>query len=402
MFPFNMTSKMLDLIIVGGLGHVGLPLGLLFADSGLRVGALDLDEKKKNLVRKGVMPFVEHGAEPILQKVLNKNLLIVDDLREISHARGIVVTVGTPVDEYLTPQLFVMSKVAESLLPYLQPQQHVILRSTVYPGTTERLFDLFRSRGRQIHVSFCPERIVQGHAVRELRELPHIISSLTPEGLSFCREIFSKLYPKIVEVGVREAELTKLFANAWRYIGFAAANQFYMMAQDHHADIREIYRALTEDYPRGQDVPRPGFTAGPCLLKDTMQLCSFYSRHSNLGYTAMQINEGLPGYCIEKIRQKYDLKNKKVGLLGMAFKADVDDIRDSLSFKLRKLLGFHGADVLCTDEYILSPEFLPLEQVLHEADLFIVATPHRKYKALVFPENKAVFNIWDLDSCIEL
>jgi len=201
-----------------------------------------------------------------------------------------------------------------------------------------------------------------------------------------------------VEVGVEEAELAKLYTNTWRYITFAIANQFYMMTEKCGASVKEVHRAMTEGYERGKNIPRPGFTAGPCLLKDTMQLSAFYTNNFNLGYAAMQVNEGLPAFCIEQIRQNHDLKGMKVGLLGMAFKADVDDVRDSLSFKLRKLLTFHGAEVLCTDEHIAAHDFFPLETVLDQAALFVVGVPHERYRTLVFPAGKLVFNIWNMDS----
>ena len=387
-----------DVVIIGGLGHVGLPLGLVWADAGLTVGALDLDEIKKKLVNAGTMPFLEHDAEPILKRVVGKKFFVLNHLSEIATAKAVVVTIGTPVDEYLAPQLLVITRLADSLIPHLRSGQHIILRSTVYPGISERLQKYFADKGLSVHVSFCPERIVQGYAIRELRELPHIVSSFSDEGRSFCADLFRKLCDKIVEVGVREAELAKLFNNSWRYITFGVANQFYMMSESFGADIREVYRAITQDYERGQDIPKPGFAAGPCLLKDTMQLSAFYNNVFNLGYAAMQVNEGLPAFCIDLILRRHKLEGKKVGLLGMAFKAEVDDIRDSLSFKLRKLLAYHGAEVLCTDEYVPSADFFPLETVLEQADMFVVGIPHRRYRDLQFPEGKPVFNIWNLDS----
>jgi UDP-N-acetyl-D-mannosaminuronic acid dehydrogenase len=387
-----------DVVIIGGLGHVGLPLGLVWADAGLTVGALDLDESKKQQVNAGKMPFLEHGAEPILQRVIGKKFFVLKNISEIANAKAVLITIGTPVDEYLTPQLLVMTRLADSLIPHLRSGQHIILRSTVFPGTSLRLKEYFEAKGLSLHISFCPERIVQGHSIRELKELPHIVSSYSDEGRAFCAGLFRKLCDKIVEVGVREAELAKLFNNSWRYITFAVANQFYMMSESCGADISEVYRAITQDYVRGQDIPKPGFAAGPCLLKDTMQLSAFYNNVFNLGYAAMQVNEGLPAFCIEHILRNHKLKGVKVGLLGMAFKPEVDDIRDSLSFKLRKLLAYHGAEVLCTDEYVPSDEFFPLETVLEKAELFIVGIPHKRYRTLEFPKGKPVFNIWNLDS----
>jgi UDP-N-acetyl-D-mannosaminuronic acid dehydrogenase len=387
-----------DIVIIGGLGHVGLPLGLVWADAGLTVGAYDLDKAKGREIAAGRMPFLEHGAEPILQRVYGKTFFLVDKVDEIANAKAVLITIGTPVDEYLTPQLMVVTRLADQLAPHLRSGQHIILRSTVFPGTSKRLQDYFAAKGLDLHVSFCPERIVQGHAIKELRELPHIVASYSAEGRKYCADIFRRLGDKIVEVGVEEAELAKLYTNTWRYITFAVANQFYMMTEKCGASVKEVHRAMTEGYERGKNIPRPGFTAGPCLLKDTMQLSAFYTNNFNLGYAAMQVNEGLPAFCIEQIRQNHNLKGMKVGLLGMAFKADVDDIRDSLSFKLRKLLTFHGAEVMCTDEHIKTDEFYSLETVLDQAALFVVGVPHERYRTLVFPAGKPAFNIWNMDS----
>ena len=387
-----------DIVIIGGLGHVGLPLGLVWADAGLTVGAYDLDKAKGREIAAGRMPFLEHGAEPILQRVYGKTFFLVDKVEEIANAKAVLITIGTPVDEYLTPQLMVVTRLADQLAPHLRSGQHIILRSTVFPGTSKRLQDYFAAKGLDLHVSFCPERIVQGHAIKELRELPHIVASYSEEGRKFCVDVFRRLGDKIVEVGVEEAELAKLYTNTWRYITFAVANQFYMMTEKCGASVKEVHRAMTEGYERGKNIPRPGFTAGPCLLKDTMQLSAFYTNNFNLGYAAMQVNEGLPAFCIEQLRQNHNLKGMKVGLLGMAFKADVDDVRDSLSFKLRKLLTFHGAEVMCTDEHIKADDFYSLETVLDQAELFVVGVPHERYRTLVFPAGKPSFNIWNLDS----
>ena len=387
-----------DVVIVGGLDRVGLPLGLMWADVGLNVAVLEPDAAKRQPVEAGQVPFVEHGAEAVLKRVLGKKFFITQNIADVSEAKAVVITTGTPVDEYLTPQLLAITKVAGELQPHLRAGQHVILRGTVHPGTSERLRDFFAAKGLKVHLSFCPERVDQGNAVKELRELPHLVSSFTQEGRMFCAELFGKLGSQIVEVGVREAEMAILFTNTWRYISFAVANQFYLMSETSGVNLKEIYRAMTENYERGRNIPRPGFTAGPCLLKDTMQLSAFYSNNFNLGFAAMQINEGLPAFCVEQIRQNHRIKGMKIGLLGMAFKAGVDDIRDSLSFKLRKLLAFHGAEVLCTDEYVKSAEFFPLETVLEKADMFIIATPHARYRTLEFPGGRPVFNIWNLDS----
>src|ERR1700733_4695568 len=323
-----MTSQSkYDVIIIGGFGHVGLPLGIVLADSGLRVALYDIDQSKAPGILQGKMPFQELDAEPLLQKVMGKSLFVSSDLADIAHSQNIVITIGTPIDEHLNPQTHLVTEIAEEMLPYLGPHHCIILRSTVYPGTTDHLNEFFRRKRVSVLVSFCPERIVQGYAIRELRKLPQVISGCSPEAVSRAEAVFARCGVPSIVVTPKEAELVKLFSNAWRYIQFGIANQFYMIATDAGADYDRVYRAMTYDYARAQDFPRPGFAAGPCLLKDTMQLAAFFGNHFQLGQAAMLINEGLPNFIVNHLVHdlKIDLNGTRVGILGMAFKAESDD-----------------------------------------------------------------------------
>lgn len=289
-----------DVIIIGGFGHVGLPLGIVLADSGLTVGLLDIDQSKRSMIEAGSMPFIEYDAEPILKKVIGKSLTVCDGLQDIASAKIIIITIGTPVDEYLSPKTRPFFELADKMAPYLTKDHCVILRSTVYPGTSQSLSDHWKKMGKDVQIAFCPERIVQGHAIRELKSLPQVVSGTSPKAVSIASALFRKLGVEIVEVGMEEAELTKLFLNAWRYIQFAVGNQFYMMAKDRGLDYEKIYRAMTHHYDRG-NIPGPGFAAGPCLLKDTMQLSAAYRNQFFIGHAAMMVNEGLPSFIIDQL-----------------------------------------------------------------------------------------------------
>jgi UDP-N-acetyl-D-mannosaminuronic acid dehydrogenase len=383
-----------DVIIIGGYGHIGLPMGIVLADTDLQVGLYDIDKSKEPLISAGKMPFLEYDAEPILQRTIGKTLHLVGDISEVANAKTIVITIGTPLDEYLNPKLRPMFSLAESLLPHLHNDHHIILRSTVYPRTSERLYDFFCKHHLSVHLAFCPERIAQGYAIRELHKLPQIISGFTPEALHLSRTLFERLGQEIVEVEVLEAEMAKLFSNAWRYLQFSIANQFYMMAEENGVDFYRIHHAMTYGYERAQDFPRAGFAAGPCLLKDTMQLSAFHQNNFMLGHSAMLINEGLPAFIVNQLLEQYDLKQETVGILGMAFKANVDDIRDSLSYKLGKLLRFHGANVLYTDEFAQDPTFISKEELVKRSSIVVVGVPHSNYRGLEIPEHVHLVDIW--------
>jgi UDP-N-acetyl-D-mannosaminuronic acid dehydrogenase len=385
-----------DICVVGGCGHVGLPLAITFADRGLKVSVYDINERAVAAVRSGRMPFLETGAEPKLRQVIGRTLEVSTDPACVAESRCVVVVIGTPVDEHLNPTFHSMRKFFSGLAPYLVDGQCIILRSTVYPGTTEKIRDIVAKTGKDVSVAFCPERVAEGKAMEELSSLPQIVSGYDERGVSMAVELFGKIAKSIIRLSPLEAELTKIFANVWRYIQFATANQFFMIATDYGLDFYKIYDALTRDYPRMAGLPRSGFAAGPCLFKDTMQLAAATNNTFALGHAAMLINEGLPNFVVRHLKEHHDLTRSRVGLLGMAFKGDSDDPRESLSYKLRKVLEYEAAEVLCTDVYIKDPSFHPLDEVLERSDILVVGAPHREYRTLRLPEGKPVIDIWNI------
>lgn len=386
-----------DLCVVGGAGHVGLPLALMFAKHGpFKVCLSDLNEAALQTIKDGQMPFMEAGGKELLDQCLADNRLTFStDPASIRDARVIVTTIGTPVDEFFNPALRSIKSWIQSSLPYFHEDQLLVLRSTVYPGTTELLSRMVEESGKKIDIAFCPERIVQGKAIEELTQLTQIISGNTDRAVQRAKELFEILAPDTVVMTPLEAELAKLFTNSYRYLQFAAANQFYMIANNAGVDYNEILAKLKHNYPRANDIPRAGFAAGPCLLKDTMQIAAFSQNHFALGHAAMNVNEGLILYIADALSKKYELQNETVGLLGMAFKANNDDIRSSLSYKLKKLLNFSAKRVLTTDPHVTTDSNLrPVEQVIEESDRLILCVPHKAYKDLDF-RGTPIVDIWN-------
>lgn len=386
-----------DVCVMGGCGHVGLPLAVLFADKGLRTAIYDTNLQVIARVQSGAAPFREEGLEPLLRQVLSSGTLSLHETPGvISECRYLVVVIGTPVDEYLNPCVSTVWNALRSIRPYLRDEQTIVLRSTLFPGISEQLQQYIRAEGLRIHVTVCPERVAQGHSLREICDLPQIVSGFTSEGVASARELFGRIVSEIIELTPIEAELAKLLTNAWRYTVFGIANQFYMICNERGVDFYRVYDAMTLNYPRAQGLPRPGFTAGPCLLKDTMQLAAFHGHHFFMGHAAMLVNEGLPDYIARRLREKYDLANKAVGILGMSFKADSDDIRDSLSFRLRKQLAVAAREVLCTDPLAQFEGNLPLTDVMQRSDILMIGVPHSAYRGLQFPDGKPVIDIWNI------
>jgi UDP-N-acetyl-D-mannosaminuronic acid dehydrogenase len=393
----NMPDRLeRDVVVIGGCGHVGLPLALAFADRGARVAIYDVSETSVAMVNAGRMPFAERGAEEVLRRVLAAGRLEASvDPAIVGSADHVVVVIGTPVDEHLNPDQSAIPKALGGCAGYLRDGQLLILRSTVFPGVTALVEKMIAGLGKQIEVAFCPERIAEGKAMTELYELPQIISSRTPAGTDRASRLFGRLTSKLVVMSPEEAELAKLFTNVWRYIKFATANQLYMMANERGLDFERIRQGLAADYPRAADMPAAGFAAGPCLFKDTMQLAAFNHNNFPLGHAAMAVNEGLPLYLVHRLEQRFDLGSMTVGILGMAFKAGSDDTRSSLSYKLKRILAFKADAVLCTDPYVTTdPTLLPLDEVLARSDLLVVAAPHPEYAGLA--TGKPVADIWDV------
>lgn len=386
-----------DVTVVGGFGHVGLPLAVSLAGEGKQVCALDINRAIGERIEGGSVPFKEDGCEIVLRSALASGTFHTSlDPAVVSESDAVIVVIGTPVDEHLNPEFQQFWALIEALSPYLIHGQLLVLRSTLFPGTTERIRQKLNELGCKVEVAFCPERIAEGKAMEELRTLPQIISAFSEDGFRRSRELFSSLTPDIVELTPLEAELAKLFTNTWRYTLFAAANQFFMLANDHGADFYRIYHALTHNYPRAQAMPRPGFAAGPCLFKDAMQLAAFNNHNFYLGHAAMLINEGLPNYLVDRVKHLCDLPSLTTGVLGMAFKANSDDKRESLSYKLRKVLTFESRAVLCSDVYINEPGFVSAQELVERADVIFVGTPHQEYRELQVPAEKLVVDIWNL------
>ena len=384
-----------EICIVGGCGHVGLPLGLAFADQGKSVVLYDLNQASVDKINKGVIPFMENGAEVILKKVLkSKRLEATSDAKVISQAKTVVMVIGTPVAEHLNPKVHEILTAIKEIEDYLSHDQLLVLRSTLYPGITDKVYDYLQSQNKRTLVAFCPERIAEGHALEELYTLPQIVAGCSEEATKQASQLFKTLAKKIIVTKPIEAELGKLFTNTWRYINFAISNQFYMIANSRGLDFYNIYSAMTEDYPRLKAFAKAGLAAGPCLFKDTMQLSSFSGNDFFLGHSAMLINEGLPDFIVESMKQKHELGRQTVGILGMAFKGNSDDPRESLSYKLKKKLEIEAKHVLCHDPYVKDDRFVSLDKIRKEADMIVLATPHSVYANEKWG-NKIMIDMWN-------
>jgi UDP-N-acetyl-D-mannosaminuronic acid dehydrogenase len=383
-----------DVVIVGGCGHAGLPLAIAFAGRGARVISYDIRAEAVDIVNAGRLPFHEPGAELPLRRAVTAGRLVASaDPAVVAAGEHVVLIVNDLRGHERDCPDALLTMLAECSEQF-RDGQILILRSSAAPGTTAAAEKMVARLGIDADVAFCPERIAEGMAMAELYELPQIVASRSPRGLERASRLFSMLTAELVPMTVEEAELAKLFTNAWRYIKFAAANQFYMIASDLGLDYERIRQGLVRDYPRARDIAKAGLAAGPRLLADTAGLARSNAGFT-LGRTAIAVNQGLPGYLVSRLELAYDLPAMTVGVLGMAYKGGSDNTRSSLAYLLADLLSAKAREVLCTDPLVTTdPDLLPLHDVLRRADLLVIGAPHPHYRDL--RTELPVVDIWNL------
>jgi UDP-N-acetyl-D-mannosaminuronic acid dehydrogenase len=370
-------------VSVVGLGRVGLPLALSFADRGLRVLGVDNDPARLQAVREGRMPFAESGAQELLDRITSDALALSNRVADAARASHIVITLGTPSFSHIEIDMRDIRSALDDLLGVLGPGQSLILRSTVAPGTTEfvagylakhRSFEI----GRDVFVAHAPERIAAGRFLEEIDTLPCIIGGVGERSGEVVAGLFSVFRAPIVQTTPAQAELAKIWTNILRYTNFALPNLLMMDCERHGANVFEVIDLINRDYPRG-GIARPGLTAGTCLRKD-FAFSEERSAAPGMLLAVSRVNESVPLFLVEGMKRRLgELADRKVAVLGLAFKADTDDERDSLAHKLIRLLERELADVAVHDPRVPTPT-MPLEDALDGAAAVVVATNHSEFR----------------------
>lgn len=381
--------------IIGGAGHVGFPLGLVLCSKGFKVNLIDKNQKNIILINSGISPYLEEGSNKLLKNAIKKKLIFASNkFNLLKKSKFIIICIGTPIDKNLNPEINNFIYFFKKLKKYLNKNQIIIIRSSVYPGVCEKIYKILKNKNENL--SYCPERIVQGKSIKELPKISQLVSGKNFISINESKKLFKKICKKIIKVTIKEAELIKLFSNAYRYIHFSISNQFYMICENNNLNFLKIRNIMKDGYYRNSHIPGAGFTAGPCLLKDTMQLSSFFNKKFSLGHTAMDINQNLPKFIIKNLKKKINLKNKTLGLLGLAFKGDSDDLRDSLAIELLNYLKKRRFKVLYSDEFCQIKGSVKKKYLINNSDVIIIGSPHTKYKNLKLNKKKIVVDIWGL------
>lgn len=400
------VSKKDITICILGLGRVGLPLATVFANRGVNVIGIDIDENKINLIKNNKSPFYDPELQDSLEKAFKSgNLVVKSNLKDNPSVDIIILTVGTPntiSNDVDYSQLYsALSEISNIDLN----EKMVILRSTMPPKTTIEIILPFLENnsslkvGKDFGLAMCPERILEGHAIKEINELPEIIGGVNQKSNDIASEVFKIINPKkeMLFTSPTGAELSKLFANIYRYISFALSNEFAIWAERFGVDASELIRIANHNYDRC-NIPIPGFVGGPCLSKDGVFLDS-NTTFTSIVSTAWKLNESVPKHIVNNIKNLAGgIFNKKITVLGIAFKAGSDDTRQSPSLKLVDLLKSYHADVQVHDPYV--KDTLTLSQVLESPDVVIIATNHKEFLEAI-PEIrksgcKLIYDVWSM------
>jgi UDP-N-acetyl-D-mannosaminuronic acid dehydrogenase len=370
-----------------GIGRVGLPLALSFANVGINVIGMDVNEDYIQKIKRGECPFYEENIEKYIS---TNNFFPTTDIEEgIKRSDILIITVGTPLNIHARPNYSQLRSALESIAKTSISGKLIVMRSTASPGTLENLIKPFLEKrtglkaGKDFGLAVCPERIVEGKAFEEIKTLPEIVGGIDSVSEEIVAELFRKINPdkKILRTTPKAAELAKLFTNVYRYVNFALANEFGLLAEIYGEDAHEIIKILNEDYPRG-GLPTPGLTGGPCLSKDGYYLVSDLS-FPDFILMAWRLNESIPNYIVNRLKKRLEEKGKKiheckVAVLGLAYKRGIDDTRYSPALKIVEILEDEDVNVSVHDPYVKDTE--KLEDVVEDADVIILAVNHPEFK----------------------
>ncbi|HUB73670.1 MAG TPA: nucleotide sugar dehydrogenase [Solirubrobacteraceae bacterium] len=371
-------------VAVIGIGRVGLPLALCFADRGLDVIGVDNDPVRLGAVRDGRMPFEEPGAQALLDRLRQSGRLALSErVADAARARHIVLTLGTPSFSHIEIDMRDIRSALDDLLGVLEPGHSLILRSTVAPGTTDFVAGYLAKHrgfrvGEEVFVAHAPERIAAGRFLEEIDTLPCIVGGVGARSGEVVGELFKAFAAPIVQTTPVQAELAKIWTNILRYATFALPNLLMMDCERYAANVFEVIDLINRDYPRG-GIAQPGLTAGTCLRKD-FTFSEERSAAPGMLLAVSRVNETVPLFLLEGAKRRLgSLANRKVAVLGLAFKADTDDERDSLAHKLIRQLERELADVAVHDPYVATPT-VSFEEAVEGAEVVVVATNHAEFR----------------------
>ncbi len=389
-------------VAVIGLGRVGLPLALSFADRGVEVVGVERDASVLRSLESGQMPFHETGTQELLERVqANGGFRWTERATDAAEVDHFVLTLGTPALVHLEIDVSQIRSALDDLLPLLRSGHSLVLRSTVAPGTTEWVAGYLEQRrgfhvGEDLFVSHVPERIAENHFLEEIASLPTIVGGVGEGSHDRAASLFEVFGTEIVHTTPTQAELAKIWTNILRYAQFALPNLLMMECEQYGANVFDVVELINHDYPRG-GMKAPGLTAGTCLRKD-FAFSEERSQAPGMLLAVSRVHETVPRFLVDGLRQRLgSLRDRKVAVLGLTFKRDSDDLRDSLSGKLIRLLERELAHVARHDPHV--PELSEaLDSALADADAVVIATNHSEFEGLAarMPAGAVLVDPWNV------
>jgi len=377
--------------IIGGGGHIGLPLAVKFAENNFKINIIDTNEKNLLKISKNQPPFKEIHLKKRLGKVLKKNMFSFSkSLKSIKHSKYVIVCIGTPISNKLKPDLKLFYDLFKNLSKYLVRNNHIIIRSSILPGTSVKVYNTIKNNCKNL--TYCPERIVEGFSLKELPIIPQIIAGSNKNTVRETKNLFKKITKDIIITNFIEAELSKIFSNLYRYINFAIPNEMYLISKKLNANFTKIREIMRFNYSRNNGLAKAGFVGGPCLMKDSMQIGYLFNKKQSLINAAYETNEKLPEKIVNELKKK-NFGSKIVGVMGLAFKADSDDIRGSLSYRLIKILKKNQFKVLYSDPYVNYKNKVSEKKLISKSKVIIIGTNHSKYKRIKIPKDKELIDL---------
>jgi UDP-N-acetyl-D-glucosamine dehydrogenase len=391
-------------IAIVGLGYVGLPLSLQFARSGARVMGLDIDPEKVNAINAG-RSYIKHIESSAIQKELDaRNFRASTDFGEVKRADAVIICVPTPLNKNREPDISYIIKTGESIAPHLHKGLLVVLESTTYPGTTDEDLRTVLEKGSGLkagsdfHLAFSPEREDPGNPSSKVAEIPKVIGGLTPACLEKAKALYGLAIKTLVPVSsCRAAEATKLLENIFRSVNIALVNELKVVYDAMGIDVWEVINAAkTKPFGYMAFYPGPGL-GGHCIPIDPFYLtwkAREYGKNTRFIELAGEINTSMPEYVVHRVIEALNdsakaLNGSKILLVGLAYKANVDDDRESPSYVLLDLLKNRGAQVSYYDPFV--PVIRPTREHPHWAgtksipwdkptvaafDLVLISTAH--------------------------
>lgn len=387
-------------LVVGGGGHIGLPLSLFLTNQNMNVTILDTSRNVVDLIRQKIMPFYEPGCQELLTDAIEgQTLKVFESLNDSSQQKWsvAVIIIGTQLLPSGEPDREGVLNCIQDIHPHLCEGALLILRSTVYPGTTQLVRDFLEKIGRQdVKVIFAPERIAEGFALIELGTLPQIIGADSDVDFESARIFFEKVGNKVLRASSKEAEFIKLTTNAYRFAHFALGNAIYLAAQRENFNYSSLFGTMVDDYPRLSSLPKPGYVGGPCLIKDTVQLQSFFGGSNPMTDFALVVNRQLVEHTIKQVLEFASrVKGERIGVLGVAFKPESDDVRDSPILLVMHELQLRGYEIKYFDPHarVESFEFQEIDELLADSDIIVLGTPHSQFSSLQI--DTPLVNVWN-------